>query len=79
MIILYSIYQKSEHIYDCLRGHKEHRVDNYQLLVEDDESDLLLSEFKDTLSITPWKNENNIWVRGKEKVTKEVKVDDTGT
>ena len=67
--LLYSFYFKSERAFLCKQGHA-HRVDNYEVACEDDESELLLAEFPDSLSEVPWvKVGPGEWSKGKPKIT----------
>jgi hypothetical protein len=71
---LYSFYRKSERAYTCSLGHV-HDVHDYKISVEDDEYEMMLQEFPDSLSETPWVNINNSWERSLPEKDKNPKKD----
>ena len=79
--LLYSIYFKSERAYLCKQGHI-HRVDNHIVHCDNDESELLLEEFPDSLSENPWESINNVLFKSNPKTSRvkpQLEENDNGT
>ena len=77
-MILYSFNRKSMNAFKDSKENK-YSIYEYELDVKDSIGEELLEAYPDRLSLTPWENKNNQWVKTKASKPKEDKEDKNET